>query len=119
MFVSAEPPENPVLRAAVDFIGSHLADPLETALVADQVRVSGRQLHRLFVEHLQSTPGRYIRRSRTEAAARLLSTSSLPVSAVARECGFGTPETLRQAFTQHYKISPARYRLAHQHLEVG
>jgi transcriptional regulator GlxA family with amidase domain len=119
MFVSAEPPENPVLRAAVDFIGSHLADPLETGLVAEEVGVSDRQLHRLFVEHLQSTPGRYIRRSRTEAAARLLSTSSLPVSAVARECGFGTPETLRQAFTQHYRISPARYRQAHRHLEAG
>ncbi len=119
MFVAAEPPENPVVRDAVDYIVSHLADPLETTLVADQVGVSERQLHRLFVEHLQSTPGRYIRRSRTEAAARLLSTSSLPVSAVARECGFGTPETLRQAFTQHYQISPARYRQAHHHLEAG
>jgi transcriptional regulator GlxA family with amidase domain len=88
-------------------------------MVADQVGLSQRQLHRLFAEHLQSTPGRYIRRSRTEAAARLLSSSSLPVSAVARECGFGTPESLRQAFTQHFKISPARYRQAHQHLQAG
>ena len=81
--------------------------------------MSERQLHRLFVEHLQSTPGRYIRRSRTEAAARLLASSSLPVAAVARECGFGTPETLRQAFTQHYNISPARYRQAHRNLAAG
>lgn len=81
--------------------------------LADCVGVSERQLNRLFVEYLGVTPGRYVRRARTEAAARLLATTSLPISAVARQCGFGIAETLRQAFVQHYEISPSRYRLAH------
>ena len=36
MFVASDPPGNPIVRAAVDFIGSHLAEPLDTALVADR-----------------------------------------------------------------------------------
>ena len=119
MFIAPDPPEHQVVRNAVDHINSNLAEPLETAHVADHAGVSERQLHRLFAEHLNTTPGRYIRRARTEAAARLLASSSLPVSAVARECGFGTPETLRQAFVQHFAISPIRYRQAHLGLQAS
>lgn len=119
LFVASDPPDHRVVRAAVDHVTAHLPDDLQTAHLAAVVGVSDRQLHRLFVEHLGVTPGRYVRRARTEAAARLLSSTTVPVSDVARDCGFGTAESLRQAFVQHYQISPSRYRHAHATARAG
>jgi transcriptional regulator GlxA family with amidase domain len=47
---------------------------------------------------------------RLEVARRLLETTSLPVEAVARDCGFGTVETLRRAFARRVGASPSDYR---------
>ncbi|MFC7589809.1 helix-turn-helix domain-containing protein [Nonomuraea antimicrobica] len=66
---------------------------------------------RLFLKHLGQTPGRYVRQARTEAAAHLLASTSLPMAAIAARCGLGTAETLRQAFIDRYGIPPSRYRL--------
>ena len=69
-----------------------------------------RQLNRLFVDHVGLPPGRFVRHSRVETAARLLRSTALPVGAIARQCGFGTAEALRQAFLDRFGISPSRYR---------
>jgi len=97
-------------EVVVDHITAHLSDDLTTASLAAAAGVSERHLTRLFLKHLGLPPGRYIRRARAEAAAHLLATTTLPMSAIATRCGFGTPETLRQAFTARYGISPSRYR---------
>ncbi len=119
MYVANDAPDHQLVRDAVDHITANLSGRLEARSLAEHIGVSERQLNRLFVAHLGVTPGRYVRKARTEAAARLLATTSVSVSAVASECGFGTPETLRQAFVQHYQISPTRYRLAHAGLAAG
>nr|BFE79704.1 hypothetical protein GCM10020093_023050 [Planobispora longispora] len=41
-----------------------------------------------------------------------MTSTTLPMSAVAARCGFGTIEALRQAFVDRYGIPPSRYRLA-------
>lgn len=110
IFTEAPPPADAVVAQVVDHITAHLSDDLTTASLAAAAGVSERHLTRLFLKHLGLPPGRYIRRARTEAAAHLLATTTLPMSAIATRCGFGTPETLRQAFTARYGISPSRYR---------
>lgn len=112
MFVATAPPDHQLVREAVEFVSTQVGTVVDVRSLAERFGVSERQLTRLFQEHLGITPGRFVRRARTEAAARLLAATSLPVATVARECGFGTAEALRQAFTQHYGISPSRYRLA-------
>jgi transcriptional regulator GlxA family with amidase domain len=64
----------------------------------------------LFLWELHATPGRFVRRARTEASAHLLTGTDLTVEAVAARCGFGTVETLRQAFQSLYGVSPSHYR---------
>ncbi|MGW0811485.1 helix-turn-helix domain-containing protein, partial [Nonomuraea sp. NPDC002799] len=54
-----------------------------------------------------------VRHARLEAAAHLLTGTSLPVQSIAARCGFGNAESLRQAFTGKYGIAPSRYRQAH------
>ncbi|WP_425567001.1 GlxA family transcriptional regulator [Sphaerisporangium flaviroseum] len=113
MFVSAPPPEHALVRRLAEYIATHLDEELDTATLAARAGVSERHLHRLFLEHLGHSPARFVRRARTEAAAHLLSSTTLPVSAVARRCGFGSAETLRQAFLDIYGVPPSRYRMAY------
>ena len=112
MFVAAAPPEHDLVRRVVDHVTGHPGADLTTKSLAALVRVSERHLTRLFIEHLGRTPGRFVRHARTEAAAHLLAATGLPVASVAKRCGFGTAETLRQAFVDRYGIPPSRYRAA-------
>jgi AraC-like DNA-binding protein len=56
---------------------------------------------------------RAVRQARTKAAAQLLTSSSLPAAEVAARCGFGSAESLRQAFVAQYGLSPSQYRRNH------
>jgi transcriptional regulator GlxA family with amidase domain len=109
MFTSA-PAEHDLVRRVVDHVGAHLDGDLGTAALAAVAGVTPRHLTRLFLAHAGQSPGRYVRRARTEAAAHLVASTALPLEAVATRCGFGSAETLRQAFVQRYGVPPSRYR---------
>ncbi|AHI02146.1 DJ-1/PfpI family protein [Kutzneria viridogrisea] len=110
MFVSAPPREDGLVRNLVGHIGQHLDADLGTAALAERAGVSERHLTRLFLEQVGMPPAKYVRATRTEAAAQLLVSTTLPLAAVARRCGFRSTETLRQAFVGSYGISPSQYR---------
>jgi transcriptional regulator GlxA family with amidase domain len=110
MFVAADPPEHALVGEVVTFVTANVAGALDTTSLARRFGLSERQLTRLFVDHVGLPPGRFVRRTRVETAARLLDSTALPVAAVARRCGFGTAEALRQAFVDRFGIPPSRYR---------
>ena len=110
MFMTTPAPANQLVRRAAGHIAGHLDGDLSAAALAADAGVSERHLTRLFIEHLGQPPGRFVRNARTEAAAHLLASTSLPVPGVAARCGFGSAETLRQAFVSRYGIPPSRYR---------
>jgi transcriptional regulator GlxA family with amidase domain len=116
MFLSAPPPEHRIVGDLAGHITGNLDADLNTPALAARAGTSTRHLTRLFNAHLGTTPSRYVRSVRTEAAAKLLSDTELPLAAVARRCGFGSTETLRQAFLDHYATSPSMYRRTHQEL---
>ncbi|MEU2954883.1 GlxA family transcriptional regulator [Streptomyces xanthochromogenes] len=110
MFTATPAPTNSLVGRVVNHIASDLTGDLTTTALAAEAGVSERHLTRLFIDHLGRTPGRYVRDARTEAAAHLLTSTSLPVAGVAAQCGFRTAETLRQAFVSRYGTPPSRYR---------
>ncbi|MGK5553542.1 GlxA family transcriptional regulator [Actinomadura kijaniata] len=113
MFTDIPPPDNDLVRRTVDHVTGHLDADLSTAVLAARAGVSERHLTRLFLRHLGQPPARFVRRARVEAAAHLLVSTTLPLAAVASRCGFGTAETLRQAFVARYGVPPSRYRATH------
>ncbi|MET7552005.1 helix-turn-helix domain-containing protein [Streptomyces sp. NPDC005479] len=110
LFTTAPALKNDMVRQLIEHITSHLDHDLNAAALAARAGVTPRHLTRLFLEHLGQPPARFIRQARTEAAAHLLASTALPLSGVPKRCGFGSTETLRQAFTSRYGISPSRYR---------
>jgi transcriptional regulator GlxA family with amidase domain len=110
MFTAAPPTHHSLVRATLDHIETNLSADLTTASLADRVGVSERHLARLFRKELATSPARFVRRARAEAAAHLLTGTDLTVGAIAIRCGYGTVETLRQAFQRTFGVSPAHYR---------
>jgi transcriptional regulator GlxA family with amidase domain len=111
LHLSAPAPADPIVSRVVDYITSRPGGDLSTATLADWAGISVRHLCRLFQADLGQTPARFVRRARTEAAAQLLASTSLPTSRVATRCGFTTTESLRAAFLTFYGITPSRFRM--------
>lgn len=110
MFTAPPPVAHPLVQGTVSHICAHLDLDLSASTLAGRVGVSERHLGRLFLRELNVTPGRFVRRARAEAAAHLLAGTDLTMEAVARRCGFGTVEALRQAFVSTTGVSPAHFR---------
>jgi transcriptional regulator GlxA family with amidase domain len=110
MFTAAPAARNSLVQDTIDHVAGHLDEDLSAAALAERAGVSERHLTRLFLKEVELTPGRFVRRARTEAAAHLLTSTDLTMEAVATRCGFRTPETLRQAFQSRYGVSPSHYR---------
>jgi transcriptional regulator GlxA family with amidase domain len=105
VFLAGPPPGDRLVRDLAGHIAGHLSEDLTPAALAARAGISTRHLTRLFTTHLGTTPARAVRLARTEAAAHLVRSSGLPLAAVARRCGFGSAETLRQAFLDHYGVT--------------
>lgn len=110
MFVSTRVSGDLLVRRIRDHVVSHLDSDLTTPALARFAGVSERHLGRLFLTHVECTPAQYVRGVRTEAAAQLALSTDLPLGAVARQCGFGSTESLRQAFLDRYGVPPSKYR---------
>ena len=78
--------------------------------LADRASLSPRHFQRKFTAEVGTPPGAYVERVRIEAAQRALAEGDDPVETIARQCGFGTGETLRRAFHRHTRIAPSDYR---------
>jgi transcriptional regulator GlxA family with amidase domain len=113
MFVARRTTDDELVRRISDHVVGHLGDDLGMPALARLAGVSERHLSRLFLAQLGETAAQYVRRVRTEAAAHLLVSTGLPLTAVARHCGLGSAETLRQAFRDRYGVPPSRYRRDH------
>ncbi len=111
-FTAGPHPDNAAVGAVLDHVVTYPDGDLRGAALAAEVGVSVRQLSRLFREHLGQTPGTVVRRIRLEFAERLIADTDLPFGTIARRCGFGSAESLRQAFAARYGVSPRTFRRA-------
>jgi transcriptional regulator GlxA family with amidase domain len=104
-----EPLREP-LRDTRRHILEHLAGDLSVEALALHAHMSSRHFARSFRAEIGVTPARYVESVRLEAARRALEDTPEPVAAIARACGFGTPETMRRAFLRAFGVGPAEYR---------
>jgi len=91
--------EHSLVHDVVSYASTHLSEDLSTAALSARAGVSERHLDRLFVQELDTSPGRFVRRIRTEAAAHLLTGSdpSPPSTASGRSRPSALPSPRRTA----------------------
>jgi transcriptional regulator GlxA family with amidase domain len=68
--------------------------------------LSERHFSRLFRAQVDMSAKEYVGRARVAAASRLLTETQRSPDAIAREAGFGTEATMRNAFLRVLQISP-------------
>jgi transcriptional regulator GlxA family with amidase domain len=89
---------------------SNLRTPLAVPLLAEQAGMSERSFLRHYRQVTGTTPARAVERLRIEAARRALGETALPIKRIARDCGFGSEETMRRSFLRILAVPPHAYR---------
>jgi transcriptional regulator GlxA family with amidase domain len=98
------------LREVLDEVVAAPAADHRLAALARRASLSERHFRRLFAGETGTTPARFVERVRVEAARDLLERTTAPVEAVAADCGFGSPETMRRAFLRVVGVGPSDHR---------
>jgi AraC-like DNA-binding protein len=103
-------PRTSALRAPLDHVTANPAvdDTLDSH--ARYVGISTRHLTRLLRAETGTSPARFVEQVRLEAACTLLVTGTDSLDAVARQAGFGSPETMRRVFQRELGVTPGAYR---------
>jgi len=83
---------------------------LSTPVLADRVSMSVRNFGRRFTADVGTTPARYVRHIRVEAARRLLQSSTHDLRHIASATGFGSVDGMRRAFVDVLGRSPRELR---------
>jgi LacI family transcriptional regulator len=99
------------VRAAIEFINEHIAEPVDVSQVARHADVSRRWLEYAFRDEVGESPYQYIRRRRLELVRDLLvDVPGMKIAEIARRTGFTSPKQLTMAFHHWRGMSPRAYR---------
>lgn len=98
------------LAAVMDWALEHLGDAITIEDLASRANVTTRTLNRHFHARVGTNPLNWLQTQRTQRAQELLEEGDEPIEAIARRCGFGTPEALRRHFRRVLHTTPTAYR---------
>jgi transcriptional regulator GlxA family with amidase domain len=93
-----------------DWMAQNLRGNLAVPALAEQAGMSERSFLRHYRQTVGVTPARAVERVRVEAARQALGETSLPLKRIARDCGFGSEETMRRSFLRVLAVPPHAYR---------
>lgn len=99
-----------ILRAAMRFIGAHLANVPSLADIAHKVGTHDKRLSAIFRQHLGMTVFAWIRDERLRRARELLADSRMSIQDVADQVGFRNACNLSTAFRDRVGVTPSAYR---------
>lgn len=107
-------PEDDLLAvsAVTAYIDEHLHESPGLAALARHVYMSPSKLKSLFREVTGYSISEYRSYRRIYVARHLLETTGMPVSAIARRCGYQKPSNFNTFFQKYMDMSPREYREA-------
>lgn len=94
----------------------HSEHPLSSQALAELVRVTPRQLERLFRQHLQETPSNFYLGLRLDKARQLLRQTDMSVLEVGLACGFESSSYFSRCYRTRFATCPSQDR--HEHLQT-
>jgi transcriptional regulator GlxA family with amidase domain len=99
------------LIEAVAFLEARIEEPFDLDACAAKLKLSRRQIERLFNRYLGVTPVRYMNDLRLQRGRALLAETDMSVTDVAIACGYASTSHFSKSFRQKYGLSP--YRFSH------
>ncbi|SEK52240.1 Transcriptional regulator GlxA family, contains an amidase domain and an AraC-type DNA-binding HTH domain [Bosea lupini] len=100
----------PAVRNALKLMQRHVEDTISIAEIAEKIGMSPRQLERLFLRYLQTSPARYYLSLRIDRARELLLYSDRPVLEVAIAAGFTSTSHFAHWFKKLQGVRPSQLR---------
>ena len=98
------------LAEAMHLIEDNIENPRQTSEIARAVRISTRQLERLFRQHLGISPAAYSSAMRLDRARALLRQTAMPVTDIGIACGFQSASHFSTAFRARFGHAPRTER---------
>jgi AraC-like DNA-binding protein len=102
--------EHSEMHQIVDYVRAHYREKLSVAAIAKIGGISVSSQERLFKKTFGLTPLMYVRRTRLNAACKMLRESTTELAVIAVHCGFNDQTNMTRAFRQELKITPLKYR---------
>ena len=98
------------LPRSIAYIREHFTEEIDKETLAAMDGLGGTQYHAVFKQVMGRTPAAYITFLRTMKARELLLDLDMPISEVARECGYDDPLYFSRVFRRTVGVSPSEYR---------
>jgi AraC-like DNA-binding protein len=98
------------LANAVEFIRENFTRTITVGELAEMSHLSVSQFERSFRKYFKTTPMKYVNQVRVDAAARLLSEGTEPISLIAHDTGFYDHSYFTKQFKAAKGMSPSVYR---------
>ena len=103
-------PADDLFERAQDLLRNNIMHPYPIAEIARVLGIDSSTLYRMFMRHLQISPGEYVRRFRIQKAKHLLKSTRYPIHLVASETGFRTAAAFCAEFRRRTRTTPLAYR---------
>lgn len=104
------PHPDEAVRSVESFIGTHLAEPIETARLSEVAGLSPRSLARRFRTATGESVTEYVQRMRVQAAMKDLEGSTLGFEEITARCGYDDVRSFRRLFRRLTGLTPRDYR---------
>ena len=101
---------DPTVRAAIDFIRTHLSDAPDSRTIAAHLNISRTRLDRLFAETLHSSVQKESMRLRLDEVSFRLEHTDHPIKKIAADMGFSSAAHLTAAFRHATGVPPSAWR---------
>jgi len=110
---TANPTADEAERAVRDtcrYLGEAFGESRNLQAYCAQHGLGYERLRKRFQQHVGTSPHRYRIRRRLDAACDLLTTTRLPVKAIAERLAYASPFEFSAQFKRHLGVSPSRFR---------
>jgi transcriptional regulator GlxA family with amidase domain len=101
------------LVSAVELMEANIKEPISQTDLAAYVKLSRRQLQRLFHRYLNCTPSRHYKKIRLSRARQYLRQTNLSLVDISSQTGFGSSSHFSKSYKELYGYSPSDERRKH------
>lgn len=101
--------ENDLFESITSFIDQHVEEKNEVQDLVDAFNLSRSSLQALFKKHTSMTPKQYINHIRLSRGKKMIRESTLTISQIADQLGFGSVQYFSRAFNKEFGLSPSAY----------
>ena len=109
---AAESASNPV-SAVLEYVRTHLSEPLTVADMADLVRLSPSAFAHLFRDVTGRSPYQFVKEMRLDRARELLVDGKFTVARISKEVGYASVSHFISEFRGRFGVTPRAYFDAH------